>query len=147
MTIQATKIFNRNVKVTEDAKFIGSFDNTGVVPNLSQGGMVKMGTSSLPLTSATTGTGNFLQYYFSSPATSGDVRGIYNRLYLTGAGAAGESLRTYTTVNAAADTTHGIHASLGFGSSGSVTGLGVAGRNTLHVPNAALSGGTYACIQ
>lgn len=94
----------------------------------------------------------FIEYRFDCGATSGDNRGIYNRLYLTGAGSGGESLRTYTDiVGVACTTAHGAHISLGFGEStvkGSITGLGVAMRATLGLPNGAMaSGGTYAAIQ
>lgn len=91
---------------------------------------------------------NFIEWRLENSATSGDNRGMYLRLYLTGAGSGGESLRAFTTIeDVAAGTAHGAHISLNFGSSGSITGLGVAGRNTLHIPDAALSGGTYAALQ
>lgn len=103
------------------------------------------GTSSNP--SLITSAGNFFPLYGSSTATSGDSRNIYSRLYLSGAGGAGESVRAFTTVNnVAAYGAHGIHASVSFGTSGSVTGLAVAARATLQVANAATSGGTYAAI-
>jgi len=113
----------------------------------TDGGVIKAGTSVAPVTEDTADM-KFISLYFDNGATSGDNRGIYNRLYLTGAGGGGESLRTFTTISdVAAGTAHGIHASLSFGSTGSITGLGVAARNTLHVPDAALSGGTYAALQ
>lgn len=91
---------------------------------------------------------NMFQLYTESKATSGDNRGIYNRFYISGAGGNGESLRTYTTVNnVVADTVHGAHTSLSFGTSGRVTGQGVAGRNTLHIPSGGLAAGTYAALQ
>lgn len=91
----------------------------------------------------------FRHYRYQCSATSGDARGIYNRLYITGAGGGGESLRSFTTVNnVAGATAHGAHISLNFNTSGRITGLGVAGRNTLHIPNAAMAaGGTYAAVQ
>jgi len=123
------------------------FSNASVESSYTGGGIIKAGTSSARVT-ADVANMKFVSLYFDNGATSGDNRGIYNRLYLTGAGGGGESLRTFTTVeDVAAGTAHGIHASLNFGSSGSVTGLGVAGRHTLHVPDAALSGGTYAALQ
>ncbi len=91
---------------------------------------------------------NFIEFRFENSATSGDNRGLYNRLYLTGAGSGGESLRSFTTVeDVAGGTAHGAHISLNFGASGSITGLGVAVRGTLQIPDAALSGGTYAALQ
>lgn len=94
---------------------------------------------------------SFIEYRFDSGATSGDNRGIYNRLYFTGAGGGGESLRSYTdVVGVAKGTCHGAHISLGFGESttkGSITGLGVAVRATLGFPDASMdSGGTYAAL-
>lgn len=105
-------------------------------------------TSHLVISDANT---NFIENRFESSATSGDNRGIYNRLYFTGAGASGESLRSYTDiVGVALGTAHGAHISLGLGEGtvvGAVTGLGVAVRATLNLPNASLdSGGTYAAI-
>jgi hypothetical protein len=93
----------------------------------------------------------FLNLLNTTSATSGDNRGIYNRLYMTGAGGSGESLRTYTDiVGVAVGTAHGAHISLGMGESttgGSVTGLGVAMRATLGLPDVALgAAGTYAAI-
>ncbi len=110
-----------------------------------------IGTAAAP---ATTGTADkkFLEYRTASSATSGDARGIYNRLSLTGTGGGGESLRSYTEiVGVVAATAHGAHISLGMGESttgGAVTGLGVAVRATLGLPSVALaSGGTYAAMQ
>jgi len=123
------------------------FSNASVESSYTGGGIIKAGTSSARVT-ADVANMKFISLYFDNGATSGDNRGIYNRLYLTGAGGGGESLRTFTTVeDVAAGTAHGAHISLSFGSSGSVTGLGVASRNTLHVPDASLSGGTYAATQ
>ena len=96
---------------------------------------------------------NFREYRYSSGATGAfDVRGIYNRLEITGIAFSGESLRSYTEiVGVAAATAHGAHIALGTGEStviGSVTGLGVALRATLGLANGALpAGGTYAAIQ
>ncbi len=128
---------------------------------LAVGGVVTLGadtTTALLLgagaasnaTVITTATANknFIQFYTENTATSGDNRGIYNRFYLGGAGGGGESLRSYTTVDdVAAGTAHGAHLSLNFATSGSITGLGVAMRGTLHVPNYAMSAGTYAALQ
>lgn len=102
-------------------------------------------------TRATTATAdkNFVEFRTESTATSGDSRGIYNRLYLGGAAVSGESLRTFTTVDdVAAATAHGAHISLNFNATGSVTGLGVASRCTLHVPDdAGWTPGTIAAVQ
>jgi len=113
----------------------------------TDGGLVKAGTSVAPVTEDTANM-KFMSFYFDDGATSGDARGMYLRLYLTGAGGGGEAARIFTTVDdVAGATAHGAHISLNFDATGSVTGLGVAGRNTVHVPNAALTGGTYAALQ
>lgn len=95
---------------------------------------------------------NFAEFRLNAAATSGTARGIYSRLYMTGAGQDGESLRAYTdVVGVTLGTAHGAHISLGFGESttgAKVTGLGVAVRATLGLPSVAMgSGGTYAAIQ
>jgi hypothetical protein len=94
---------------------------------------------------------NFAEFRCETAATSGDNRGIYNRLYFTGAGGGGESLRSYSdVVGVAVGTVHGAHLSLGFGESttkGNATGLAAAVRATLGLPDAAMaSGGTYCAI-
>ncbi len=101
-------------------------------------------------TRATTATAdkNFVEIRAENTAISGDNRGIYNRLYLGGAGGSGESLRSFTTVDdVAVGTAHGAHVSLNFNATGSVTGQGIAMRGTLHIPDVAMSGGTYAAVQ
>ena len=90
---------------------------------------------------------NFMEFRFENTATSGDNRGIYNRLYLGGAGGGGESLRSFTTIDdVTAGTAHGAHISMNFGTGGSITGLGVALRGTLHIPTTPLTGGTYGAV-
>lgn len=90
----------------------------------------------------------FVDWNFYSYHTSGDARSLYCRLYLTGVGGDGESLRAFTTVNnVAAGTAHGVHGSLNFGSTGSVTGLGVGVHGTLHIPDdASWAPGTVAAL-
>jgi len=91
----------------------------------------------------------FLSFYLENSATSGDNRGMYLRLYMTGAGGGGEALRVFTSVqDVAAGTAHGAHISLNFGTSGTVTGQGIAGRFTLHMPTTALASNvTMAAVQ
>ncbi len=95
---------------------------------------------------------NFREYRYQCSAASGAAQGIYNRLYLTGAGTlTANSLRTYTDiVGVSIGNAYGAHISLGMGESttvGSVTGLGVAVRATLGLPSGALpAGGTYAAV-
>jgi len=113
------------------------------------GPLVKAGTSALPLTSSVADT-KFFQEYVKSTATSGDNRARYSRLYLAGAGGGGEALRAFTTVQAACGTAHGAHISLNFAgtTTGELSGLGVAGRFTLHIPDdAAWEGGTLSAVQ
>jgi len=86
----------------------------------------------------------FIEFWFETTATSGDNRAMYLQYYISGAGAGGECLRAYTRVNdVAASTAHGAHLSLGFETSGSITGLGAAVRGTLHVPTTGPTGGSY----
>src|SRR3972149_5419162 len=75
----------------------------------------------------------FKEFRLDCGATSGDARGEYLRLYITGTGGGGESFRAFTTVSdVVAATAHGAHISLNFGTSGRVTGQGIAMRGTLH---------------
>lgn len=107
------------------------------------------GTSGDPVTTSDADK-KWMSFYLESKATSGDNRALYLRFYLSGEGGGGEAARIFTTVNdVAASTVHGAHISLSFGSSGSVTGQGIAGRNTLHIPDASLGGGNvkYSALQ
>jgi len=106
------------------------------------------GTAALPATTSTANK-NFVDFRTESEATSGDARGIYNRLYLGGAGGSGEAFRNFTTVNnVAAANAHGFHNSLSFGTTGTVTGQGIASRNTLHLPSTALTSNvTLSAVQ
>jgi hypothetical protein len=106
------------------------------------------GTSSNKMTTSVANT-KFMEFRLENSATSGDNRAMYLRFYLSGAGGGGEAARIFTTVNnVAAGTAHGAHISLNFGTSGTVTGQGIAGRNTLHLPNAALTSNvTMAAVQ
>lgn len=107
------------------------------------------GSTTNPVTSAI--AGKHWEFVGETTATSGDNRLFYLRYYLTGDGSTtggGECLRVFTTVNdAAVGTAHGAHISLSFGSTGTLTGLGVAMRATLHLPNASPVGGTLAAGQ
>ena len=105
------------------------------------------GTASDRMTTATANK-KFIEFRLENTATSGDNRGIYNRLYLGGAGGGGESLRSFTSVDdVAVGTAHGAHISLNFESSGTVTGLGAAIRGTLHIPDDASQAGTLTALQ
>lgn len=93
------------------------------------------GTSASPVITSDADK-NFLGYWVSSTATSGDTRGEYVRLYISGAGGSGEAGRFYTTVNnvtaATGGTVNGSHVSLSVtGASGKISGSGNALRATL----------------
>jgi hypothetical protein len=107
------------------------------------GGSLKMGTSAAPITSAVAGM-KFISKYTEHTLAAGTSYGEYIRHYVSGAGASANALRAYLTVSdVAAATAVGAHLSVSFGTLGSITGLGVAARATLHVP-AAMTNGTYA---
>ncbi len=109
--------------------------------------LMGMGTSTTTCKTGTAGK-NFLGFWTESSATSGDSRGIYCRNYLSGAGGGGETGRFYTTVkDVAAANANGVHCSLDFGTSGTVTGLGCAGKFTLHVPSGGAVAGTVCAIE
>lgn len=110
------------------------------------------GTSTTPVNIGTTGSKNFLGFWVEADHTSGDVRGLYMRLFMGGtSSASGEAARLFTTIQTGgvADSAHGAHISLSFQTTGYASGLGVAGRNTLHIPDQASwsTGGTYAAVQ
>lgn len=128
--------------------FSGPIFSTGQGGSDSAGLILGAGTAADPATTATADT-KFIEWRLQNTATSGDNRGIYLRFYLAGAGGGGESLRAFTTISdVAAGTAHGAHVSLNFASTGSVTGLGVAARATLHIPDdASWAPGTVAALQ
>ena len=99
------------------------------------------GTSASPATTSVAGK-NFLGFFTqSTDATGADSRGMYLRHYLGGASGSGEAVRAFTTVNAAgAVGAHGLHGSVSFGASGTLTGEAAGVRATLQVPNATLGG-------
>lgn len=133
---------------------MGATHFSGPIVLTGQGGadtsalLFGVGTAADPATTATAGK-NFIEFRNETTATSGDNRSIYNRFYIGGAGAGGESLRSFTTVDdVAASTAHGAHISLNFGSTGTVTGQGIATRSTLHLKNEALASNvTMAALQ
>lgn len=125
------------------------FSSCTVAAANTDGGIIKAGTSSSPVTEDTANM-KFMSFYFDDGATSGDARGMYLRLYITGAGGGGEAARVFTTVsNVAGANAHGQHTSLSFGTSGTLTGQGIASRNTLHIPNVQWSSNnvTYSALQ
>lgn len=138
----------REKQIIVDDVRIGQFMGLGNKAPSSNALLFGVGSSSAKVTTPTAGK-NFFEFRTESTATSGDSRGIYNRLYLAGAGVSGESLRTFTTVSdVAAATAHGAHISLDFASTGEVTGQGIAARCTLHIPDdAGWAPGTIAAVQ
>jgi hypothetical protein len=109
---------------------------------------VVLGSSSSDTCVESVADTKFWQMYLENAATSGDNRGLYLRLFLSGAGGGGEAARIFTTVkDVAAGTAHGAHISLNFNDTGTVTGLGVAMRATLHIADQATQSGTMAAIQ
>ena len=126
-------------------------DFTGAKPSVIAGPLILAGNSTQKISSSLPDT-KFMQFYFDSIATSGDNRGMYLRLYHSGAGGGGEALRAFSTINGVVcGTAHGAHISLNFVSatnSGRLTGLGVAMRSTLHIPDDAdWTSGTLAALQ
>ncbi len=105
-----------------------------------------MGTSGTPV-QTTSGSVNFMGYWMQTSSTSGDVRGMYTRLFFTGAGGTGEAQRIFATVtDVAASTVRGAHISLSFAASGTVTGLGAALETTLHLNTGGTAGGTLCSL-
>lgn len=103
------------------------------------------GTATSPATWAT--GGNALQFYFKNTYASGGVRGLYLRTYFDN-GSSGDCARIFSTVNESTGTVQGAHISLSFATGAVISGLGVACRNTLHVPNEAMAAnGTYCAHQ
>jgi hypothetical protein len=105
------------------------------------------GTSALPITTATASL-KFIEYRCQSTATSGDNRLLYMRYALEGGGG-GEALRALTVVGSNLGTAHGAHLSLAFEATAGgseCSGLGVAIRGTLHIPDIAswAPTGTYS---
>lgn len=105
--------------------------------NESANGSILMGLGSSSDRVYTAAAGkNFIGYWMESAATSGDARGIYIRLYFSGAGS-GEAARFYATVNAAnvatGGTVNGAHISLSHSTTAThtISGQGNALRLTL----------------
>lgn len=122
------------------------FGNTTITTEgaVSSSLLFGIGTSTTPLEVAT--AGKMMSFYLKNSATT-TAEGFYLRHYQSGAGSSGEALRAFQTVyNVAAGNAYGIHASLSFGTSGTVTGLGCAGRFTLQIPNSAAQAGTMCAV-
>jgi hypothetical protein len=127
----------------------GRVDLSSVNPDASHtdGGVIKAGTSGAPVTEDTANF-KFVSMYFDCGATSGDAQGLYNRLYITGAGGGGDALRAFGTVlDVAGATARGAHISLSYGASGTTTGMGAALETTLHMPSGGGMAGTNYSIK
>jgi len=138
----------RGYHVFDKIGVVDRLDLSGSLPNNANtdGGMIKAGTSAARIINDTAAM-KFISIYTDCGATSGDSRGMYLRHYITGAGGGGEAARLYTTVeNVAGATAHGAHIALSFAATGSITGLGVAMRATLQIPNGVMTYGTYAAV-
>ncbi len=111
--------------------------------------MMGAGTSVTPISTATADK-NFLGFWTKSTATSGDSRGMYLRHYISGAGGAGEALRAFGTVDAAASaggTVNGAHISLSIATGGSAAGASHAIRGTYGMAASTNVGGTPSVLQ
>ncbi len=101
-----------------------------------------------------TSAGNALSFYLDALHTTGDMRGMYMKLFFSGAGGSGEAGRFYSVVNnvtaATGGTVNGAHISLDFvGASAAISGAGNALRATFGIsdPLSTTVGGTCAVIQ
>lgn len=117
--------------------------------------VLNVGTATYPVLSDATGQMLDIRTKFTSSATGGDMRGMYLRTYAygdPGAGSSVEAMRAFTSVYENITNAHGAHISLGFNASAGGTecsGLGVAVRGTVHIPNVAswAPTGTLSAIQ
>lgn len=120
-----------------------------IEPAINPSGALMMGagTSTSRVKTDVSGA-KFVSVYSENSNTSDAGYGFYWRHYVSGAGASGDALRAYGTVqNVAAGTVRGAHISLSFASTGTVTGLGVALECTLHIANQATQAGTLAPLK
>lgn len=130
-------------ELTIDGRILTKNDNSAL--------FLGAGTADLPETTSVANK-NFLEFRTETTTTTAgsDTRGMYLRLYINGVSTGGgEALRAFTTVEKAIGTAHGAHISLNFDdTNGVVSGQGIAGRNTLHIPdNASWAPGTIAALQ
>ena len=123
-------------------------NNSGAAP----ANAVLMGSgqsgSEIDMTASSAADHKFLEFRCRSAAATGDNRLLYMRYQLGGV-AGGECLRAFTVVNENVGTAHGAHLSLAFTAAAGASecsGLGVACRGTLHIPDIAswAPTGTYA---
>lgn len=95
---------------------------------------------------------NAMEYYLDATHTTGDMRGLYLRLYFSGAGGSGEAARIFSTINnvtvATGGTVNGAHISLGTaGANAKVSGQAAALRVTFGIAAASTAvGGTCSAL-
>ena len=118
-------------------------------PAINPSGALLMGLGTSSARAQTTqNAAKWASFYTENFNTSDAGYGLYWRHYISGAGASGDVARFYGTVNnVTAGTVRGAHVSLSFGTSGLVTGLGVALECTLHIANQATQSGTLAALK
>jgi hypothetical protein len=132
-------------------KFVGDarLDFTGntILAANTDGGIIKGGAAGASAIVQDTADMKFVSFYFDDGATSGEARGIYDCLYVTGTGGSGTALRALCDVtNVVAVDARGAHISLSFGATGTVSGSGQALTLTLHVPDDATQTGTLSAL-
>ena len=128
-----------------DAPIRVDYQSTGAAA--ASGLLFGGGTSADPITTSTADA-KFIELRCETTASSGDNRLQYLRYALEGGGG-GECLRALTVVGSNLGTAHGAHLSLTFEATAGgseCSGLGVAVRGTLHIPDIAswAPTGTYS---
>ena len=139
----------------EKAVFLGC-ENDLCVDSLDSvtTGVLRIGTAASPYELGATANRRGVRFNFASSAVSATNVGVDACLWLK-SGAGGQALHVYTfnRSDAPVDVVDGAHISLGFGNSiddpvgttGNITGLGCACRNTLKLPSRVI-GGTVAAV-
>lgn len=115
----------------------------------TDGALIKAGSSTTPASTpiATAANSQSMVRIITGLDHTGSY-GVYFRSYIRTAGISADAFRAYGTVlDVAAGTVRGAHISLSFGSTGTVTGLGVALECTLHIANQATQAGTLAALK
>lgn len=118
-------------------------------PSIGPSGALVMGigNSSAPALSSASG-GKFFSLYTKNSNAGDAGYNMYLRHYISGVAGDGIALRAFGTVSdVAAANARGAHISLSFGTSGTVSGLGVALECTLHIPNSATQAGSIAPLK
>lgn len=129
--------------LTGIATLLGTATNALIMGSGASGANASLGSTA----------GNALEFYLNGTHTSGDMRGMYLRLYFSGAAGSGEAARIFSTINnvsvATGGTVNGAHISLGTsGASAAVSGAANALRATFGIASASTNiGGTCSVIQ